>query len=130
MRVLFTSAPMLGHFHPLVPFAHALADTGHDVAFAAHRLLGELDTAEGHYVEAAARLARALALADACEAPYERALTLRALAELRAVLGATGDARALLSEARVSFTPLGAKPTSAFPRYGRSPQVSTRGVPQ
>jgi UDP:flavonoid glycosyltransferase YjiC (YdhE family) len=35
MRVLFTSAPMPGHFHPLLPFARALAAAGHEVAFAA-----------------------------------------------------------------------------------------------
>ena len=35
MRVLFTSTPNYGHFHPLVPFARALADAGHEVAFAA-----------------------------------------------------------------------------------------------
>jgi len=34
MRVLFTSTPSYGHFHPLVPFARALADAGHEVAFA------------------------------------------------------------------------------------------------
>lgn len=34
MRVLFTCAPASGHFHPLVPFARALADAGHEVAFA------------------------------------------------------------------------------------------------
>ncbi len=35
MRVLFTSTPNYGHFHPLVPFARVLADAGHEVAFAA-----------------------------------------------------------------------------------------------
>ena len=35
MRVLFTTLPYSGHVHPLVPFARALADAGHDVAFAA-----------------------------------------------------------------------------------------------
>ncbi len=35
MRVLFTCLPFSGHFYPLVPFARALADAGHDVAFAA-----------------------------------------------------------------------------------------------
>jgi UDP:flavonoid glycosyltransferase YjiC (YdhE family) len=35
MRILFTSAPLYGHFHPLVPFARALTDAGHEVAFAA-----------------------------------------------------------------------------------------------
>lgn len=34
MRVLFTTHPAAGHFHPQVPLAHALAAAGHDVAFA------------------------------------------------------------------------------------------------
>ena len=34
VRALFTTTPSYGHFHPLVPFARALADAGHDVAFA------------------------------------------------------------------------------------------------
>lgn len=35
MRALFTSQPGLGHFLPLTPVARALAEAGHDVAFAA-----------------------------------------------------------------------------------------------
>jgi UDP:flavonoid glycosyltransferase YjiC (YdhE family) len=34
MRVLFTTQPFFGHWHPLVPFARALEAAGHDVAFA------------------------------------------------------------------------------------------------
>jgi UDP:flavonoid glycosyltransferase YjiC (YdhE family) len=34
MKVLFTTHPLSGHWHPLVPFARALEDAGHDVAFA------------------------------------------------------------------------------------------------
>ena len=34
MRVLFTSQPALGHFHPLVPIARVLESAGHEVAFA------------------------------------------------------------------------------------------------
>lgn len=34
MRVLFTTQPGDGSFNPLVPFARALADAGHEVAFA------------------------------------------------------------------------------------------------
>ena len=34
MRVLFTTQPAVGHFHPLVPLAQALAARGHEVAFA------------------------------------------------------------------------------------------------
>lgn len=35
MRVLFSCIAGYGHFHPLVPFAHALEQAGHAVAFAA-----------------------------------------------------------------------------------------------
>ena len=34
MRVLFSCVPGFGHFHPMVPLAQALADAGHEVAFA------------------------------------------------------------------------------------------------
>ena len=34
MKVLFTTQPLSGHWHPLVPFARALEDAGHEVAFA------------------------------------------------------------------------------------------------
>ena len=34
MKVLFTTQPGHGHFHPVVPIARALADAGHEVAFA------------------------------------------------------------------------------------------------
>jgi UDP:flavonoid glycosyltransferase YjiC (YdhE family) len=42
MRVLFTCLPATGHFHPLVPIARAVADTGHEVAFATHASLASL----------------------------------------------------------------------------------------
>jgi UDP:flavonoid glycosyltransferase YjiC (YdhE family) len=35
MRVLFSTNYAAGHWHPLIPFAAALRETGHDVAFAA-----------------------------------------------------------------------------------------------
>ena len=41
MRVLFTCHPVLGMFLPLTPFARALADAGHDVAFGAPRFFRE-----------------------------------------------------------------------------------------
>lgn len=37
MRVLFTTQPAEGHFHPLVPLAQALRVAGHEVAFAGAR---------------------------------------------------------------------------------------------
>jgi UDP:flavonoid glycosyltransferase YjiC (YdhE family) len=34
VRVLFSTLPGLGHFHPMVPLAQAIAEGGHEVAFA------------------------------------------------------------------------------------------------
>src|SRR5207248_6497790 len=76
---------------------------------AAHRLLGELDTAAGRHADAAAHLDQALALAGACAAPYERALTLLALAGLRVAEARPDDARRALGEARGLLEPLGAR---------------------
>lgn len=42
MRVLFTCVAATGHLHPLVPIARALADAGHDMAFATHAAIGPL----------------------------------------------------------------------------------------
>ena len=38
MRALFTCVRYLAHFHTLVPIARAVADAGHEVAFAAAEL--------------------------------------------------------------------------------------------
>ncbi len=98
---------------------------------AAHRLIGELAADAGQYTDAAAQLDRALALADACAAPYERALTLVAMAELHAVTEDPAVARSCADEARAICLPLRAKPslarigaiaarlaeTEAIPRY-------------
>jgi DNA-binding CsgD family transcriptional regulator len=80
---------------------------------ATHRLMGELDTDAGRYADAERHLADSLALADTCQAPYERALTLIALADLRAATGDSEDAGALLDEAHAICTPLGAMPALA-----------------
>ncbi len=77
---------------------------------AAHRLLGELDTDAGRYDDAAVYLDESLRLADACAAPYERALTLLAMAELHIATGDNDDAKRLLDEVRAICEPLGAKP--------------------
>lgn len=39
MRVLFTTIPSSGHFHPLVPFAMVAREAGHEVAFACAEFL-------------------------------------------------------------------------------------------
>jgi len=79
----------------------------------ARRLLGELDTAEGHHDAAEAHLAAALALVDACAVPYERALTLLALAELRIAMGERDDAGVPLTDARTILASLDARPALA-----------------
>jgi DNA-binding CsgD family transcriptional regulator len=79
----------------------------------AHRLLGELSTAAGRYDDAAGHLDASLRLADACAAPYERALTLLAMTELHAATSASEPARTLLDEARAICEPLGAMPALA-----------------
>jgi UDP:flavonoid glycosyltransferase YjiC (YdhE family) len=47
LRALFTTLPFYGHFHPLVPFARALADAGHEVAFATGASFGPAVTHAG-----------------------------------------------------------------------------------
>jgi DNA-binding CsgD family transcriptional regulator len=91
------------------------------VVIAAHRLLGELATAAGEHAAAAAHLTAALELATACEAPFERALTLLALAELRLAMTATDEAATLLDEVRRICAALGATPT-----LGRADAVAAR----
>lgn len=47
MRVLFTTTPGSGHWHPLVPFAQALRHAGHEMAFATSPLACAAITALG-----------------------------------------------------------------------------------
>jgi DNA-binding CsgD family transcriptional regulator len=77
---------------------------------AACRLLGELAAEAGRHDEAGGHLQESLTLATACEAPYERALALLALAELRATTGAAAEAARLLHDARGLCEALGARP--------------------
>ncbi|HYI14543.1 MAG TPA: hypothetical protein VEX37_04085, partial [Thermomicrobiales bacterium] len=76
---------------------------------ASHRLLGELATERRDLDAAASHLHDALTLADSCAAPFERALTLVALAE-RAITGGS-DPRQDLTEARAICERLEARPT-------------------
>ncbi|HET8632214.1 MAG TPA: helix-turn-helix transcriptional regulator, partial [Thermomicrobiales bacterium] len=80
---------------------------------AAHRLLGELDVAAGRLDDAATQFAAALALADACGARHERALTLLALADLCRARGEIPAARAHLDAVRDLCAPMGAALTLA-----------------
>ena len=78
---------------------------------AAHRFLGMLDTEEQQLDAAEEHLKQSLSLAEACAAPFERALTLLEIAKLRAVQGRVDEARAVLAEVREICEPLEAKPT-------------------
>jgi DNA-binding CsgD family transcriptional regulator len=99
--------------HAARALAHATEPRQPLALLAAHRLLGELDTAAGRFNTATSHLDAALALADACAAPYERALTLLAVAKLHIAAGNQADAETALAEARTICTPLGAKPALA-----------------
>jgi DNA-binding CsgD family transcriptional regulator len=99
--------------HAEAALSHASEPRQPLALLAAHRLVGELETQAGRHAEADVELNAALALADGCAVPYERALTLLARGELRAAGGRTDEARALLDEARAICVPLGAQPALA-----------------
>jgi ATP/maltotriose-dependent transcriptional regulator MalT len=77
---------------------------------AAHRILGELATGTKNLPEATEHIEKSQALAEACEAPYERALTLMSKGRLLATRGDSKEARAVLEEVREICGPLEAKP--------------------
>ena len=77
---------------------------------AAHRFLGEVATDSGHFLEAVEHIERSLALAEAYEALYERALALISKGRLLVASGNPEEARAVLEEAREICGPLGAEP--------------------
>jgi DNA-binding CsgD family transcriptional regulator len=83
------------------------------VRLAAHRLLGEIEIEAGDHAEAETQLLAALKLADACEVPFERALTLLALAKLRLTMEDVTAATTCLEEVRQICIPLGAAPVLA-----------------
>ncbi len=101
------------------------------VFLAAHRLLGEVASAAGKHEEAERHLATALELAGRCEAPYERALALLALAEAHFMAGKESEVLEPLHEAREILTLLGAPPAydrleSLLERSSPSPRLSPR----
>jgi len=77
----------------------------------AHRLLGLIESHAGRVIVARQHLETALALVGACAAPYERALTLLAWADLHLRTRSPDNARAALDEASDICTRLGAMPT-------------------
>ncbi|HET8629990.1 MAG TPA: AAA family ATPase [Thermomicrobiales bacterium] len=105
--------PARAREHAAAALAHASDPRQPLALLAAHRLLGELDGDAGRHDDAATHLRAALVLADACAAPYERALTLLALTELRAATGERAAAGAALDEARALCEPLAAGPALA-----------------
>ncbi|MDQ4126741.1 MAG: LuxR C-terminal-related transcriptional regulator [Actinomycetota bacterium] len=76
----------------------------------AHRFIGDLDTDSGHLLAATEHVEKSLALAEACEAPYERALTLIAKGRLLTAKGNPEEAHSVLDEAREICGSLGAEP--------------------
>jgi DNA-binding CsgD family transcriptional regulator len=80
------------------------------VCLATHRLLGELATRDGDLHQAEQHFTAALELATACETPFERALTLLALAEIHIAGSQPDDAITPLNEATLIIGQLGALP--------------------
>ena len=78
---------------------------------ACHRFLGNLDIVDQRLVEAEDHLVTALELADACHAPYERALTLVEIARLWIAKGEREAVREALDAARNICEQLQARPT-------------------
>ena len=105
--------PSVARQHAIQAFSHASEPRQPVALLAAHRALGELDVAAGQHAAAQAHLTASLALAEACAAPHERALTLLALAALHLARADQAGARAALAEARALLVPLDARPALA-----------------
>jgi DNA-binding CsgD family transcriptional regulator len=101
------------HAHAERALADATAPRQPLALLAVHRLLGMLATDAGKYDEATAQLGTALTLAETCAAPYEKALTLLALAECTGAAGDAARASILLDEVRAICIPLAARPVLA-----------------
>ena len=101
------------YVHARRALAHATEPRQPLALLAAHRLLGELDMDERCDEHAEKHLSEALQIADACRAPYERALTLLAMAERYVTMAMPTDAASLLDEFRTICVPLGAEPALA-----------------
>ncbi len=99
--------------HARAALAHATTPRQSLALLTAHRTLGEVEMAAGRHAESRAHLDAAHALAGACAAPYERALTLLALAELRLASADKTDAHAALDESRALLERLDARPALA-----------------
>jgi DNA-binding CsgD family transcriptional regulator/tetratricopeptide (TPR) repeat protein len=102
------SDPKRARDHAEQALAHAISPPQSLALIAAHRMLGILDSDVGELAAAEDHFAQALTLADACRAPYERALTLLARAELAVAQGDRPTATVLLDEVRATCTPMDA----------------------
>lgn len=80
------------------------------VQLAAHRLLGEVACAAADFPTAQSHLAMARSLAEACDAPFERAGTLLSMAELHIATRSTPEAESLLDDVYNVCAPLHAVP--------------------
>ncbi|MEZ4523209.1 MAG: AAA family ATPase [Thermomicrobiales bacterium] len=80
------------------------------IQLAIQRFIGELDTKEARFDDASDRFVEAMRLANACAAPFERALTLLARAELQVATGESKKAALSLAEAEEILTALEARP--------------------
>jgi DNA-binding CsgD family transcriptional regulator len=78
---------------------------------AIHRFLGQIDMVDQRFIDAEQHLQESLRWAEACAAPFERALTLLETAELRFAQRRTNEADALLDEVQAICEPLEAQPT-------------------
>lgn len=94
--------------HAELALVHATAPRQPLALLAAHRMLGILDGEGGRVAEAERHFVAALALADACRVPYERTLTLLALADLLTSSDRRMRAQAALDEARMICLPMDA----------------------
>jgi len=90
------------------------------------RVLGELAVAARQTGQAATYLTHALALADACAVPFERASVVLTLAELRALQGEGAEAEKLRQEVHGVSRRLGAAPLLARARALEARQNTAR----
>ncbi len=83
------------------------------VRLAAHRLLGEIESSSTNFMEADAHYTAAIDLATLCDIPFERALTLLALAQFLLVTGREDAVALLVDEVRAICDRLDVAPVSA-----------------
>ncbi len=89
---------------------------------AIHRFLGDVCRQRGDFETAGTHVRTSLELAEACDLPYERALTLLASAELEIAKDNRGEAGDMLGEVRRVGAELG-----AYPMLERAEKMATPG---